>query len=70
MFLAENMLASAATNGAVVIWNLSKQVKSKQEFVFMEHKRSVNRVVFHNSEAYQLLSGSQDGTMKLHVGVA
>ncbi|KAK7109667.1 GATOR2 complex protein WDR24-like isoform X2 [Littorina saxatilis] len=62
----ENMLASAATNGAVVIWNLSKQVKSKQEFVFMEHKRSVNRVVFHNSEAYQLLSGSQDGTMKLH----
>ncbi|XP_076468926.1 GATOR2 complex protein WDR24-like [Babylonia areolata] len=62
----EHMLASAATNGAVVIWNLNKQVKSKQDLVFTEHKRSVNRVVFHTTEAYQLLSGSQDGTMKLH----
>ncbi|PVD30506.1 hypothetical protein C0Q70_09773 [Pomacea canaliculata] len=62
----ENLLASAATNGAVVIWNLSRQVKSKQDCVFTEHKRSVNRVVFHNTEAYQLLSGSQDGTMMLH----
>ncbi|KAL8586391.1 hypothetical protein ACOMHN_023006 [Nucella lapillus] len=62
----EHMLASAATNGAVVIWNLNRQVKSKQDFVFTEHKRSVNRVVFHTSESHQLLSGSQDGTMKLH----
>ncbi|KAK7484912.1 hypothetical protein BaRGS_00023832 [Batillaria attramentaria] len=62
----ENMLASAATNGAVVIWNLGRQVKSKQEFVFMEHKRAVNKVVFHSSEQHQLLSASQDGSMMLH----
>ena len=37
------------------------------DYVFTEHKRSVNRVVFHSVEANQLLSGSQDGTMKLHV---
>lgn len=29
-WITENLLASAATNGAVVIWNLSRQVKSKQ----------------------------------------
>lgn len=62
----EQLLASAATNGAVVIWNLGKMVKSKQDFVSMEHKRTVNRVIFHSGEANQLLSGSQDGTVKLH----
>lgn len=62
----EDILASAATNGAVVIWNLNRQVKSKQELVFMEHRRAVNKVVFHSSEALQLLSASQDGSMMLH----
>ena len=30
LLFLEHMLASAATNGSVVIWNLSRQVKSKQ----------------------------------------
>ncbi|CAL1528457.1 unnamed protein product [Lymnaea stagnalis] len=62
----ESMLASAATNGCVVIWNLSKGAKAKQAMVYQEHKRSVNRVAFHNSEHNQLLSASQDGVVMIH----
>ncbi|KAL5007040.1 hypothetical protein ScPMuIL_015846 [Solemya velum] len=61
----DHMLASAATNGAVVIWDLNRLSKSKQEHVFQEHRRTVNRVNFHETEANLLISGSQDGSMKL-----
>ncbi|XP_014345019.1 GATOR2 complex protein WDR24 [Latimeria chalumnae] len=60
----ENLLATAATNGAVVTWNLSKPSRNKQEQLFTEHKRTVNKVSFHPTEVYMLLSGSQDGYMK------
>ncbi|KAL3832670.1 hypothetical protein ACJMK2_024292 [Sinanodonta woodiana] len=61
----DNILASAATNGAVVIWDINRPQRNKQEFVFQEHKRTVNRVTFHEKEHNMLLSGSQDGSMKL-----
>ncbi|KAG6456470.1 hypothetical protein O3G_MSEX009746 [Manduca sexta] len=60
----ENTLATAATNGAVVVWNLGRSGRSKQEHVFSEHKRTVNKVSFHLTEPALLISGSQDGTMK------
>lgn len=60
----DNYLATAATNGAVVLWNLNKTGRSKQEHVFVDHKRTVNKVSFHATEASWLISGSQDGTMK------
>ena len=53
------LIATAATNGAVVVWNLGKSGKSKQEQVFSEHKRTVNKVNFHPKEPALLLSGSQ-----------
>lgn len=53
----ESLLATAATNGAVVIWDLNKGSKCKQEFVLADHKRTVNRVVFQDGNT--LLSGSQ-----------
>ncbi|KAL0156255.1 hypothetical protein M9458_047501, partial [Cirrhinus mrigala] len=53
----ENLLATAATNGAVVTWNLARSCRNKQEQLFTEHKRTVNKV-------NMLLSGSQDGFMK------
>ena len=37
-----NILATAATNGAVVLWNLAKSSRAKQEHVFKEHQRSVS----------------------------
>lgn len=63
--IEENILASAATNGAVVIWDLNKPSKSKQDYVFQEHTRTVNRVRFHQQEGNYILSGSQDGSMKI-----
>ncbi|XP_043477248.1 GATOR complex protein WDR24 [Leptopilina heterotoma] len=62
--LDDHILATAATNGAVVVWNLNKQSRSKQDHVFVDHKRTVNKVSFHISEPTCLISGSQDGTMK------
>ncbi|KAF7994348.1 hypothetical protein HCN44_003820 [Aphidius gifuensis] len=59
-----HILATAATNGAVVLWNLNKVSRSKQEHVFTDHKRTVNKVSFHMTEPMWLISGSQDGTMK------
>lgn len=37
------------------------------EHVFQEHKRTVNRVCFHENEPRTLLSASQDGHIKLFV---
>ncbi|XP_064614643.1 LOW QUALITY PROTEIN: GATOR2 complex protein WDR24-like [Liolophura sinensis] len=61
----DHILASAATNGSVVIWNLNKPSKSKQEHVFNEHARAVNRVCFHAMEPHMLLSGDNGGCIKL-----
>ncbi|XP_012274649.1 GATOR complex protein WDR24 isoform X2 [Orussus abietinus] len=60
----DHILATAATNGAVVVWNLNRPSRSKQEHVFVDHKRTVNKVSFHITESMWLISGSQDGTMK------
>ncbi|KAF4520935.1 hypothetical protein B566_EDAN008910 [Ephemera danica] len=60
----DNILATAATNGAVVIWDLSRPTRSKQDHVFNDHRRTVNKVSFHPMEPMWLISGSQDGTMK------
>lgn len=60
----DHILATAATNGAVVLWNLNRQSRSKQDHVFVDHKRTVNKVSFHMTEPMWLISGSQDGTMK------
>ncbi|KAG1698554.1 GATOR complex protein WDR24 [Nymphon striatum] len=61
----DHILATAATNGAVVTWNLNKSSRSKQDIVFQDHKRTVNKVCFHEKEPNILISGSQDGTMKI-----
>ncbi|XP_043203975.1 GATOR complex protein WDR24-like [Amphibalanus amphitrite] len=61
----ETQLATAATNGQVVLWDLNKASRNKQDHVFSEHKRTCNKVTFHPSEPHVLVSGSQDGTMKL-----
>ncbi|KAL1463760.1 hypothetical protein WDU94_015482, partial [Cyamophila willieti] len=63
--IEENHIATGATNGAVVIWNLGQTSRSKQERVFNDHKRTVNKVNFHFVEPNWLISGSQDGTMRL-----
>lgn len=61
--LDDNMIATAAGNGAVGLWDLSRLSKTKQEYVFTDHKRTVNKICFHPTDANILLSGSQDGTI-------
>jgi len=61
----ENLIATGATNGAVVLWNLGITGKSKQERVFEDHKRTINKVNFHPTESHYLITGSQDGTIRL-----
>ncbi|XP_071480609.1 GATOR2 complex protein WDR24-like [Diadema antillarum] len=60
----EEMIATGATNGSVITWDLSKAQGNKMEQVFNDHKRTVHKVSFHPTEWYMLFSGSQDGSVK------
>lgn len=62
--LESNILATAATNGVVAVWDLSKFGRHKQLHVYNEHERTAHSVTFHSTEAHILISGSQDGTIK------
>lgn len=62
--LDNNLLASAATNGVVCIWDLTLFGRQKQKMVYQEHERTAHTVTFHNSDPNLLISGSQDGTIK------
>ncbi|CCI43839.1 unnamed protein product [Albugo candida] len=63
---SNHLLATAATNGVVVIWNLQKDgYKHVQERVLNGHRRAVNRICWHPTDWNLLVSGSQDGTIKL-----
>ncbi|XP_053659175.1 GATOR complex protein WDR24 [Anopheles marshallii] len=62
--LDSNILATAATNGVVSVWDLSKFGRQKQLLVYNEHERTAHSVAFHGTEANLLISGSQDGTIK------
>lgn len=58
-----NILATAATNGVISIWDLSKFGRQKQLQTYIEHERTAHTVTFHPNEPL-VLSGSQDGTIK------
>jgi WD40 repeat protein len=59
-------LASAPTNGSVVLWDINMKTKNKLCHLFEnEHSRAVNKLSFHPREPNVLLSGSQDSTMKI-----
>ncbi|CAG9761034.1 unnamed protein product [Ceutorhynchus assimilis] len=60
----DHYVATAATNGHVCVWNLTKMGRAMQEQDYQDHKRTVNKVKFHATEPFKLISGSQDGTMR------
>ncbi|XP_066945306.1 GATOR2 complex protein WDR24 isoform X1 [Macrobrachium rosenbergii] len=64
-YVEDAVLATASSSGTVVTWNLNKTSRSKSDIVFRDHERTVNKVSFHPCEAHLLISGSQDGLMKL-----
>lgn len=59
----EHLVATAATNGAIAVWNVNTEAK-KQERVIKEHNRTVNRISWNPHDCNVLLSASQDGTVK------
>jgi WD40 repeat protein len=61
-------LATAATNGAIIVWNIAGTGAQKQKHIDMilnEHKRIVNKINFHPAVFKLLASGSQDGSLRL-----
>jgi WD40 repeat protein len=60
-----NILATAATNGCIAIWDLNKFGRQKQLNVYHDHERTTHAVSFHHQDANFLLSASQDSTIKL-----
>ena len=69
-FLSDELLATGATNGNVIIWDLNKIKGNKMDVTFSDHKRTVNKVCFHPRESDLLLSGSQGGSMKCFVSIS
>eukprot|EP00761_Pharyngomonas_kirbyi_P002435 gb/GECH01002439.1/.p1 GENE.gb/GECH01002439.1/~~gb/GECH01002439.1/.p1 ORF type:complete len:937 (+),score=186.74 gb/GECH01002439.1/:1-2811(+) len=61
---SKDYVATAATNGAVVLWNLLNKGQ-KQERVFEGHSRTVNRVCWQSKHTDILASASQDGKIIL-----
>lgn len=62
--LDNNILATAATNGIISVWDLSKFGRHKQTLIFNEHSRTAHTIAFHSTDPHLLISGSQDGTIK------
>lgn len=68
LLLSESQLATAPTNGSVVLWDVNKRFKNKLDHVFENcHQRAVNKLSYHPREPHVLLSGSQDYTMRIFV---
>ncbi|ETV81620.1 hypothetical protein, variant 2 [Aphanomyces astaci] len=67
---SDSMLATAATNGFLVLWDVQHKVQKRE---VKAHDRAVNRICWHPTDPNSLLSASQDGLIKLwdqrHKGV-
>lgn len=59
-----NILATAATNGVVAVWDLTKFGRQKQTLSYNDHERTAHTVEFHLVDPNVLVSASQDGTIK------
>ncbi|KAH8927796.1 hypothetical protein BT69DRAFT_708177 [Atractiella rhizophila] len=57
-------LAMACTNGAIVVWQLQPSGVVLDQVKF-EHTKAINKVVFGGEQGHWLISGSQDGYLKL-----
>ena len=57
-------LATGASSGTVLLWNLEARVNDKLSRTLTGHSRAVNCVCYVPQEASRLLSGSQDCTVK------
>lgn len=56
-------IASSATNGTLIIWDLNKSV-NRQKRTYSEHNRTVNRICWQPNEPNILWTGGQDNTFR------
>lgn len=59
-----NTIASAPTNGSLVIWDLLDQQGSMTK-IYSEHSRTINKIAWRPLDDYLIISGSQDGSVKM-----
>ncbi|KAK5578609.1 hypothetical protein RB653_008281 [Dictyostelium firmibasis] len=59
------LIATAATNGAVVIWNTVREGSKSVERIFTDHSRAVNKLAWHPDKLDCILTGSQDNTLRM-----
>jgi WD40 repeat protein len=60
--VAKNLIASAASTSAVVIWDVEAERKTDRRKALQSHHRAANSVCWHNVPSC-LLSASQDGSI-------
>lgn len=58
-------VATSTTTGSIFIFNNTSQSKNKLVLKYSDHTRAVNSISFSQLDSHSLLSGSQDGAMKL-----
>lgn len=58
----KNLIATAATTSAVVVWDVEAERKTERRKALQAHQRAANAVAWHNTP-FCLLSASQDGTI-------
>eukprot|EP01133_Synstelium_polycarpum_P008691 gene8691-10211_t len=61
----DELKIETATNGAVVVWNITREGARSVERVWTDHNRAVNKLAWHPEKSEYLLTGSQDTTLKL-----
>ncbi|KAK6340145.1 SEA (Seh1-associated) complex subunit [Orbilia blumenaviensis] len=60
---SKDLIATANTNGNICVYDLTRG--GKLDRVMHEHQRSVHKIAFNPVNGKILISGSQDGTMKI-----
>ncbi|OQS04840.1 hypothetical protein THRCLA_02957 [Thraustotheca clavata] len=61
---SDYLLATASTNGYIVIWDIQRDSAKVHKRDFKAHDRAVNRICWHPTNTNILLSASQDGLVK------
>ncbi|KAH9088883.1 hypothetical protein Ae201684P_013096 [Aphanomyces euteiches] len=62
---SDSMLATAATNGYLILWDIQRDSSKMNKREVKAHDRAVNRICWHPTDPNLLLSASQDGLIKL-----
>ncbi|KAA3671872.1 WD repeat-containing protein 24, partial [Paragonimus westermani] len=59
---ADNVLATGSTNGAITLWDVGPAITRQK--CFTGHSRSIHCINFHPINPWELVTASQDGTLK------